>query len=451
MKLPRSHRTTLAGLRPATGDTATPELAGRVDEAVTALNDHGVGLSSPAVAFTVPGRIEVLGKHTDYAGGPSLVAASRQGLVGVAVPRDDRALQLLDVGRGLVARIPYDRPVAAAEEPWSSYFALVAARLQELVALGPGVTLAFDSTLPRAAGLSSSSMLVVAAYLALTLFPDPELVPKLHPALAGREIEAEFLGAVEAGRPFLGTSGAKGVGTRGGSQDHTAILCSEPGMMGLYAYAPIRRLRALPMPEDHLFAVAASGVRAAKTGNARERYNRAADLARTAAEVWRRASGCDHPHLAAAVAGAPGGAPRVREALERSSDRRFATSDLLRRFDHFSLESTLVSSAVAALERGDLGKLGGIVDRSQAGAEELLGNQVPETSTLAGCARDLGARAASGFGAGFGGSVWALIPKPEASGFLEKWRDAYLRVHPEHLETARFLATEAGAGARLLT
>ena len=54
-------------------------------------------------------------------------------------------------------------------------------------------------------------------------------------------------------------------------------------------------------------------------------------------------------------------------------------------------------------------------------AERLLGNQVPETISLASTARALGAAAASAFGAGFGGSVWALVPEADAHAFASDW------------------------------
>jgi len=63
---------------------------------------------------------------------------------------------------------------------------------------------------------------------------------------------------------------------------------------------------------------------------------------------------------------------------------------------------------------GDGAALGGLVDRSQELTTTHLRNQVPETIFLAKAAREEGAIAASAFGAGFGGSVWALVPKEGA-------------------------------------
>ena len=69
------------------------------------------------------------------------------------------------------------------------------------------------------------------------------------------------------------------------------------------------------------------------------------------------------------------------------------------------------------LANGDMKSFGASVDRSQLLAEKLLGNQTPETVELARSARAIGAAAASAFGAGFGGSVWALVSSSRADIF----------------------------------
>jgi galactokinase len=117
----------------------------------------------------------------------------------------------------------------------------------------------------------------------------------------------------------------------------------------------------------------------------------------------------------------------------------------LARFEHFLLESnTFVPAAADALVRNDLGKLGTTVDRSQQAAEELLGNQIQETIFLARSARELGAVAASAFGAGFGGSVWALVADAEASTFQERWGETYVSRFPVAAEKAEILVTRPG-------
>jgi galactokinase len=87
------------------------------------------------------------------------------------------------------------------------------------------------------------------------------------------------------------------------------------------------------------------------------------------------------------------------------------------------------------------------VARSQRAAEELLDNQVPETMFLARAARQQGAVAASSFGAGFGGAVWALIPVDEVNGFRAAWADAYAAEFPERANAARFFTERPGPAA----
>jgi galactokinase len=85
--------------------------------------------------------------------------------------------------------------------------------------------------------------------------------------------------------------------------------------------------------------------------------------------------------------------------------------------------------------------------RSQHLAERLLGNQVPQTIHLAASAYPLGAVAASAFGAGFGGAVWAMVPREAAAEFATRWRQDYLERFPECADRAVFFATEPGPGA----
>jgi galactokinase len=87
------------------------------------------------------------------------------------------------------------------------------------------------------------------------------------------------------------------------------------------------------------------------------------------------------------------------------------------------------------------------VDRSQALAEQALDNQVPETIALARLARANGAAAASAFGAGFGGAVWAMVPGSAAESFTAAWRAAYAQEFPSRAARSRFLLTAPGAPA----
>ncbi len=414
-------------------------------ECATALEGAGASRTGAACAFTVPGRIEVLGKHTDYAGGRSILAAPERGITMVAVPRDDALVRVHDLSCGETVELALDPDLASAGG-WANYPVTAARRLAlNFPGARTGADVAFASDLPIAAGMSSSSALVVAIFHALAAVNGVMETERWRANVTTREELAEYLSAVENGRDFRALHGRLGVGTRGGSEDHTAMLCARPGSLVRYAFAPVRFEREFPMPPDHVFAIASSGVRAEKAGAARERYNRAAGLMSAAAELWRAATGRADPTVGAALDAVPDAAERLRDALAASRHGEYAPEALVSRVEQFVAEDReIIPAASEALTRGDLATFGALADRSQDLAERLLGNQLPGTVHLARRARELGAPAASAFGAGFGGSVWALVPHDGASDFVERWRDDYLARFPEHGSDARFFTTRAG-------
>ena len=259
---------------------------------------------------------------------------------------------------------------------------------------------------------------------------------------------AGYLGTIENGQSFGTLEGDRGVGTFGGSEDHTAILCAEPEHISQYAYCPVEFEKMLPVPAGHVFAVGSSGIAAQKTGAAQEKYNTASRLASALAELWRRETGRDDPHLAASLGSRPDAAEQLQSLLRTADTGEFGRAALVARLEHFMIESgKIIPEAGDALAAGDLRAFGRLVDRSQQAAEQLLGNQVPETVFLAAAARRLGAAAASAFGAGFGGSVWALVEADRADGFLAAWADAYRTDFPQHAPLASFFLTAAGPAA----
>ena len=109
------------------------------------------------------------------------------------------------------------------------------------------------------------------------------------------------------------------------------------------------------------------------------------------------------------------------------------------------METTvLIPDAAEALRRGDLDALGATVDLSQMLAERMLGNQVPETMALARLAREEGAVAASAFGAGFGGSVYAVVSEEGTEDFIARWSGRYFAEYPSRRESGRFFETRLG-------
>ncbi|HEX5004083.1 MAG TPA: galactokinase family protein [Gemmatimonadales bacterium] len=407
--------------------------------------------AGPVAVWRVPGRVELLGKHTDYAGGRSLLAALDRGLVIGMVPRTDARVTFLDTSSRARAAFAMDPGLVPLTGRWAGYPMTVARRLaQNFPEARRGADLALASDLSSASGMSSSSALVVATCLALAEASGLPETAEWRRHLATPEALAEYFGCIENGQDFGPFAGDRGVGTFGGSEDHTAIICCKDGWVSRYAFAPVRSEGNIRWPEGQALVIGVSGVRSRKTGAEREAYNRLSLAARRILERWRTASGAAAPTLAAAIAG-PGAADAIGEFLDGERDPEFPEGFLAARFRQFVSESEeIIPRAATALAGGDLREFGSQVDRSQLGAEVGLRNQVPETMHLARRARELGAHAASAFGAGFGGSVWAMVDAEDARAFGQAWLDDFVRAFPASSRRAEYLVSRPSAPARRL-
>jgi galactokinase len=394
----------------------------------------------------VPGRIEVLGKHTDYAGGRSLLCTAERGMCIVANPRDDSTVRISDAVDGRSVEFELSAGLAIPESRWTVYTTSVGRRIaRNFGGELRGADIAIANDLPRAAGMSSSSVLVVAIFSVLSEINRLDQRPEYKSNIRNREELAGYLGCIENGQTFGSLAGDKGVGTFGGSEDHTAIICSQPGMLRQYSFCPVRAERIIKLPAECTFVIATSGVKASKIGAARGQYNRISKAAEAVLALWRTYSGENPATLRDAVTSSLDAPARIREALEHSSISDFSPQALLDRFDQFVLESEeIIPAAGDALSRADLQSFGDLVDRSQRAAERWLGNQIAETIELARVARQLGAYAASSFGAGFGGSVWSLVSRAEAFQFRDAWKKRYEQLFPEAAAHSQFFVTAPG-------
>jgi len=428
-------------------------LVGRATAALDA-----IGASRERRVFHVPGRIEVLGKHTDYAGGRSLLCAVDRGIVVAVAPRADNLLCARNADaaeQGTDLRASYTDPVRAGSSRsthWWLYATTVVSRIgRDFPEARTGADIAFASDLPMDSGLSSSSALVVALFLALDAVNGLSGLPRYRAAIPTREALAEYLGAVENGRSFGSLEAGQGVGTLGGSEDHTAILCCRANTLSRYSFCPVRSEDTIPLPSDAAFVVAFSGVAAAKAGNALDAYNEASRSTVELLAIWNAATRAESPTLAAALDSRPDAYEQLQDAVRRASVRGFSTQRLLGRLEQFNIESRhIIPAASDALRRGDFSRFGELVDASQQNAERLLGNQVPQTIALARGARALGAQAASAFGGGFGGSVWAMTSAALAPEFATAWRARYATEFPDAAAHAVIFDTSAHDGAREL-
>ena len=416
---------------------------------------HGAMSEMPEeTAWRGPGRVEVLGKHTDYAGGSVLVGAVDRAITA-------RARRVEGSPGSLTATTDGGDPVtlragvAPGLEPghWGRYLHTVLDRLTLNFGKGAAAHLSISSDLPPASGMSSSSALVCATALALASLNGWDEDPRWIKAMPDRLSLAGYLAAVEGGRAWRDLPGTSGVGTRGGSEDHTGMLCGTRDRLLLAEFDPMRVERTISFPSQWALVVGVSGVLAHKTGAALEDYNRGPSTVQTMLARWNETTGRADASLAGTVRHLVGDATGEQAAGDP------ALKDLLRlcdpgyerqRIEQFLIESlVLVPEGARLIAAADPG-VGEVLERSQELADRGLCNQVPQTRLMVSLAREAGAIGASSFGAGWGGSVYALVRADEAESFAAQWLRAY-RDREQGAEQAAVIVTRPGPGAcRLL-
>ncbi|MDY3678944.1 MAG: galactokinase family protein [Actinomyces urogenitalis] len=406
-------------------------------------------------AWRVPGRIEFLGKHTDYAGGNVLVGAVDRGVSAVAKQVDGAAgfLSATTTAGGDPVRLQAGVDHGLPAGHWGRYLQTVLDRLT--ANFGPSVPahLTITSDLPPASGMSSSSALICASALALADLNGWSTTELWKRNIPDRLSLAGYLAGVEAGRPWRELLGAEGVGTQGGSEDHTGMLCGEAATLLLARFAPMEIRERVAFPEDWAIVVGVSGVLAEKTGAALADYNRGPLTLRSVLARWNKSTGRQDAFLASAVASLIGeatgeeaaGSPELRRLLDLTEPGYERG-----RVEQFLIESlVLVPAGAQAVAAGDAGAVGEVLARSHALADSRLLNQVPATNAMVSLARDLGAIGASAFGAGWGGSVYAVVPAPGAEDFAAAWLERYQR-EAGGPASATTIVTRPGASASRL-
>src|ERR1035438_1763865 len=211
------------------------------------------GPSREAALVSAPGRVNLIGKHIDYNGLPVLPIAIRRSVRVAFRARPDRRIRAVSAGGYGVRDFAWTAdltPTAAGD--WENYLRAAACAVGRKWGTGRGVDAAIVSDLPPAAGLSSSSALIVAFTLSL-----------LRANAAAPTFE-ELMEVLPEGEQF--------VGTRGGGMDHAASLASQTGCASLIEFDPLA-VRPVPIPPDWAFLVAHSLTAAEKSGAVRQQYN----------------------------------------------------------------------------------------------------------------------------------------------------------------------------------
>ena len=201
---------------------------------------------------SAPGRVNLIGEHIDYHGLAVLPMALRRSIRVAFRARGDSRIRAASAGYG-VREFTWTTDLApAAAGDWENYVRAAACAVARKWGVAHGVDAAIISDVPAAAGLSSSSALLVAVTLCL---------------LEANGIAATFEELME-----VLPDGEQFVGTRGGGMDHAASLASRAGCASLIEFHPLA-VRHVPIPADWAFLVAHSLTVAEKSGAVREQYN----------------------------------------------------------------------------------------------------------------------------------------------------------------------------------
>jgi len=324
-----------------------------------------------------PGRINLIGEHTDYSGGLVLPAAIDLGTT-ISGRADSARIVLRSTADPDAVELAADGSSSGTPGGWARYVAAIARLLAARGRPAVGLVGEVDSTLPIGAGLSSSAALLVAVAFSLCDVAEFAIEP-LELARLVREAER-----VAVGVPC-------------GLMDPAAIIFARRGC-ALFLDCATAEHRAVPLPPGLGIVVLDSGVRhsLADSGYATRR----AELERALAAIGRRdASGL-----------------RPAEAMELGESVGLDGVEA-RRLRHVVTENERVRECVAALESGR--NVEDVLRRTfRAGHDSLRDDyevSTPELDLLVELASDRGAIAARMTGGGFGGSVVALADVPHAA------------------------------------
>ena len=421
------------------------ELKSRVERMLTA-----TGTDAPLRWWWVPGRVEVFGKHTDYGGGPSLMGALPRGFLLAGAPRRDQKIRIFDAGDGSRFELDLDtgRTVPGDVTGWRRYANILARRLhRDFPGASLGADIALGSDLPRASGMSSSSALVVGLAHALVRLSGIDERDDWKAVFTSAVDRSGYFACLENGLPFGPFAGDGGLGTFGGSEDQTAIVCCQPGQISQFSYMPVRHVQDVAVPESWTFVLASSGIAAEKAGRAQAQYNRASLGVRALIDLWRTHVG-PIGSLTEVLSADPDAESRLRSVVDQFATGDFSREILHIRLTHFAREYPRVAQAAAAFASADAARLGALASVSHEDADMLLCNQLPETNALVALAVKHGAIAASAFGAGFGGSVWAIVNTNDPAAvteFGDHWLAAYRAAFPDRAGLSLWFPARPGA------
>lgn len=383
---------------------------------------------APAHLVQAPGRVELLGNHTDYNEGLVLSLAVDRFIFLAASPRSDGRVELVSSAFPQKETFFVNRIEKNPAAPWADYVKGVLRQLQQRGVHFTGFNAAIHATLPLGAGLSSSGALEVATALTVRKLWPYQLTETAVTTPPNRQPDSEPPPLTTREKLWLAQLCQRAensfVGVRCGILDQVSSLCGKAHHV-IELDCQHLTVELTPLPGDVAIVILDSGV---KHELAAGQYN----TLRSHCEAAARALG-----LRSLRALDP---ERLAAACPRLSTRQYECAR------HVVDENQRVLAAGRALREGDLAQFGQYLYQSHESSRDLFKNSCAELDLLVELARRqpgcLGARLTGG---GFGGATINLVERACAEEFMATMTQEYERRSGRRLTPLR---CQAADGAR---
>jgi galactokinase len=344
-----------------------------------------------------PGRVNLIGEHTDYNAGFVLPIALEQDMIIMAQKREDREVIFYSLDFTQAVRFSLDRIKFNSQNRWINYPQGVTYSLQEEGYQLRGMNVLLQSEIPLEAGLSSSAAFEIATALAFQFLNDLEIEPLKIIKLCQRA-ENEF------------------VGVNCGIMDQFASRLAKKDSA---LFLDCRSLEYDFVPLEEKIVVCNTKV---KRSLANSEYNKRRRECEEGVKILQK-------YL-----------PEVRALRDVSREDYEKYRDKLplkirKRCTHIIYENERVLESVEALKKGDLEKFGKLMNESHQSLKDLYEISCPELDTIVKIAQSLkGVLGARMTGAGFGGCTVNLVKEEAIEKFKERVEEEYFQktnLHPE--------------------